>query len=167
MQQMAELHARYHGSVIGVQNVPKEDTRSYGIVATHRLKDKIHEITSIVEKPAPENAPSTLGVVGRYILSPRIFHYLEAIQPGAGGEIQLTDAIAALLLDEQVLAYEFNGIRYDCGSKLGYLKATVVYALKHPEVSEEFKAYLASHHNRERDREDDVYPARVAAKQTG
>jgi UTP--glucose-1-phosphate uridylyltransferase len=99
-----------------------------------------------VEKPKPEDAPSTLGVVGRYILTPRIFHHIENIKPGAGGEIQLTDAIAGLLTEQQVMAYEFKGIRYDCGNKLGYLKATVEYALKHPEVRDEFGAYLAALH---------------------
>ena len=102
------------------------------------------EVSSIVEKPAPEQAPSNLAVVGRYILTPRIFHHLERGKPGAGGELQLTDAIAALLDEERVLAYRFKGIRYDCGSKLGYLQATIAYARKHPEVAAEFNAYLSS-----------------------
>jgi UTP--glucose-1-phosphate uridylyltransferase len=97
-----------------------------------------------VEKPKPEEAPSTLGVVGRYILTPRIFSHLESVRAGAGGEIQLTDGIASLLKQEQVLAYAYKGIRYDCGSKIGYLKATIQFALKHPEVNVEFRDYLSS-----------------------
>jgi UTP--glucose-1-phosphate uridylyltransferase len=126
-----------------VQNVAREETAQYGIVDAQLLTDQVYKVDSIVEKPAPEDAPSTLGVVGRYILTPRIFHHLEHIQAGAGGEIQLTDAIAALLKEQQVLAYQFNGTRYDCGSKLGYLKATVEHALKHPELSREFAIYLS------------------------
>jgi UTP--glucose-1-phosphate uridylyltransferase len=101
-------------------------------------------VTAIVEKPQPSAAPSTLGVVGRYILTPRIFHHLQRVKPGAGGEIQLTDAIATLLNNEPVLAYQFDGVRYDCGSKLGYLKANVAYGLRHPEVRREFAAHLAA-----------------------
>jgi UTP--glucose-1-phosphate uridylyltransferase len=104
----------------------------------------VSRLTGIVEKPKPEDAPSTLAVVGRYVLSPRIFHYLENLRPGAGREIQLTDAIGRLLRDEDVFAYEFEGTRYDCGSKLGYLQATVAYALKHPEVADSFRDYLAT-----------------------
>ena len=106
------------------------------------LADRLSTIASIVEKPKPAEAPSTLGVVGRYVLTPRIFHYLENLRPGAGREIQLTDAISRLLRDERVLACEFEGRRYDCGTKLGYLEATVDYALKHPEVAAEFRRYL-------------------------
>jgi len=102
-------------------------------------------VNAIVEKPKPEDAPSNLGVVGRYILTPRIFHHIQHLKPGAGGELQLTDAIAALLKEQQVLAYDFAGTRYDCGSKLGYLQATVEYALKHSEVSKDFAAYLKKH----------------------
>jgi UTP--glucose-1-phosphate uridylyltransferase len=144
MKQMTDLYNYYHCSILGVQNVAPEETNQYGIVAATPLSDGLHKVSSIVEKPKPENAPSTLGVVGRYILTPRIFHHIENIKPGAGGEIQLTDAIAALLAEQQVMAYEFKGIRYDCGNKLGYLKATVEYALKHPEVRDEFGAYLES-----------------------
>ncbi|HUW29883.1 MAG TPA: UTP--glucose-1-phosphate uridylyltransferase GalU [Sulfuriferula sp.] len=144
MKQMVDLYNYYQCSLLGVQNVAREETSQYGIVAATSLTDGLHKVSSIVEKPRPENAPSTLGVVGRYILTPRIFHHIESIKPGAGGEIQLTDAIAGLLQEQQVLAYEFQGVRYDCGSKLGYLKATVEYALRHDEVSEEFHAYLQS-----------------------
>ncbi len=144
MKQMVDLYGYYNCSILGVQNVPREATSQYGIVEAMMLKDGVHKVNSIVEKPQPEVAPSTLGVVGRYLLSHRIFEHLEKTSPGAGGEIQLTDGIASLLLQEQVLAYEFDGIRYDCGSKLGYLKATVEQALKHPEVCDEFRAYLAT-----------------------
>jgi len=144
MKQMVDLYNYYQCSLLGVQNVAREETSQYGIVAATPLSNGLHKVSSIVEKPRPENAPSTLGVVGRYILTPRIFHHIENIQPGAGGEIQLTDAIAGLLQEQQVQAYEFQGVRYDCGSKLGYLKATVEYALRHDEVSEEFHGYLLS-----------------------
>jgi UTP--glucose-1-phosphate uridylyltransferase len=127
-----------------VQQVPREDTGAYGIVDATQLADRVSRVTAIVEKPKPEDAPSTLGVVGRYILTPRIFHHIRNLKPGAGGELQLTDAIAALLKEQQVLAYAYDGVRYDCGSKLGYLQATVEYALRHSEVSEDFAAYLKS-----------------------
>jgi len=143
MKQMVDKFSYYQCSVLGVQNVAREETGQYGIVDAQLLTDQVYKVDSIVEKPAPEVAPSTLGVVGRYILTPRIFHHLEHIQAGAGGEIQLTDAIAALLKEQQVLAYQFDGTRYDCGSKLGYLKATVEHALKHPELSREFARYLS------------------------
>jgi UTP--glucose-1-phosphate uridylyltransferase len=143
-RQMCELYNYYQCSLIGVQPVAPEDTASYGIVAAQPMAERLSRIEQIVEKPKPENAPSNLGVVGRYVLTPRIFHHLRQIERGAGGELQLTDAIAALLKEQQVLAYEFDGVRYDCGSKLGYLEATVEYALKHSEVGPEFQDYL--HH---------------------
>jgi len=142
MKQMVGTFDYYRCSVLGVQDVPREDTASYGIVATNPLGEQVERVSAIVEKPKPDVAPSTLAVVGRYVLTPRIFHYLENAQPGAGGEIQLTDAIAALLNEQQVLAYRYQGVRYDCGSKLGYLQATVEYALRHSEVGAEFSAYL-------------------------
>lgn len=145
MKQMANVFERAKCSVLGVQNVALKDTVQYGIVKCEPGRKGLHNMTGIVEKPQPEKAPSTLGVVGRYILTPRIFHHLAKIKPGAGGEIQLTDGIASLMKEEQVLAYEFSGVRYDCGTKIGYLKATLAYALKHPEVSREFDQYLASH----------------------
>lgn len=144
LKQMVDLYAHYHSSVIGVQDVPREETSAYGIVDAKELENGIYKMNSIVEKPKPEEAPSTLGVVGRYILTPRIFSHLERVQAGAGGEIQLTDGIASLLKQEQVLAYAYKGIRYDCGSKIGYLKATIQFALKHPEVNGDFRAYLSS-----------------------
>jgi len=142
MKQMVQVHAKNGGSVIAVQNIPREDTASYGIVSSEKVSPGISKITAMVEKPKPEEAPSTLGVVGRYILSPRIFHFLENTRPGAGREIQLTDGIGRLLREENVYAYEFQGRRYDCGSKIGYLEATVDLALKHPELADEFRAYL-------------------------
>jgi UTP--glucose-1-phosphate uridylyltransferase len=142
LRQMVDLYESCQCSVIGVQNVSREETRSYGIVNANSSGPRIHTVKGIVEKPAPEKAPSTLAVVGRYILTPRIFAMLESIKPGAGGEIQLTDGIAALLAHEKVLAYEFVGKRYDCGSKFGYLQATVEYALAHAELKDRFCAYL-------------------------
>ncbi len=142
MKQMVDVYDYYRSSVIGVQQVPAEDTRSYGIVDSKPLSDSLEQILRIVEKPKPEDAPSTLAVVGRYVLTPRIFPHLAQIGKGSGGEIQLTDGIAALLAEEQVLAYRYQGKRYDCGSKLGYLEATVAYGQRHPEVGKEFSAML-------------------------
>ena len=143
MKQMAQVHAKNGGSVIAVQNVARAETASYGIVSADAVSTGLSKVTGIVEKPKPEDAPSTLGVVGRYILSPRIFHFLENLRPGAGREIQLTDAIGRLLREESVMAYEFQGRRYDCGSKLGYLQATVNFALRHPELADDFRGFLA------------------------
>ena len=142
LRQMADEFEQQQCSIVAVQQVAREETRQYGIVKTQPLSGRVSRVAGIVEKPRPEEAPSTLAVVGRYILTPRIFACLEAVRPGAGGEIQLTDAIARLLDSEQVLAYEFEGKRYDCGSKLGYLQATVEYTLRHPELEGEFRAYL-------------------------
>ncbi len=142
MKQMVDVFDHYHSSVIGVEEIPPSETKSYGIVDGKEWEESIVKMSAIVEKPAPEVAPSNLGVVGRYVLKPRIFDHLRALKPGAGGELQLTDAIQALLADEQVLAYKYQGTRYDCGSKLGYLKATVEFALRHPEVGAEFETYL-------------------------
>ncbi|TVQ92879.1 MAG: UTP--glucose-1-phosphate uridylyltransferase [Chromatiaceae bacterium] len=141
-EQMAEVHERTGASVLSVQEVPPDETNKYGIVETERQADGSLRVISIVEKPAPNDAPSNLAVVGRYLLNPGIFDKLEQTRPGAGGEIQLTDAIAALLQDELVIAHPFEGKRYDCGSKLGYLEATVEYALNHPELGEAFRTYL-------------------------
>ncbi len=142
VRQMVDVFAQYQCSILGVQDVPREHTKQYGIVSSTNLDKDIEKVHGIVEKPAPEDAPSTLAVVGRYILTPRIFHHLEHVRPGAGGEIQLTDGIDALMRDEKLLAYRFNGIRYDCGSKLGYLQAQVAYGLRHEDLREEFAAYL-------------------------
>ncbi|MCX7174827.1 MAG: UTP--glucose-1-phosphate uridylyltransferase GalU [Proteobacteria bacterium] len=142
MRQMVDVYNTHQCSILAVQEVPRADTRSYGIVAAQPLAERLERITAIVEKPRPEDAPSTLAVVGRYILTPRIFHHLEQVQPGSGGEIQLTDGIAALLAEQQVLAYRYAGTRFDCGSKLGYLQAMVEFGLRHPEVGADFEAYL-------------------------
>ncbi|QEL65157.1 UDP-glucose pyrophosphorylase [Oryzomicrobium terrae] len=142
MQQMSEAFDYYNCSLLGVQDVPRADTKSYGIVDAQPVAERLERIAGIVEKPKPEEAPSTLAVVGRYILTPRIFHHLERVKPGSGGEIQLTDGIAALLEEEQVLAYRYEGVRYDCGSKLGYLQATVALGRRHPEVGAAFDTYL-------------------------
>ncbi|HQZ46487.1 MAG TPA: UTP--glucose-1-phosphate uridylyltransferase GalU [Usitatibacteraceae bacterium] len=142
LKQMVDLHVKSGASVIAVQNVARSETASYGIASTATPKGRLARLTGIVEKPKPAEAPSTLGVVGRYILSPRIFDFLEETRAGAGREIQLTDAIGRLLAAEAVYAYEFIGRRYDCGSKIGYLEATVDFALRHPEVARDFRAYL-------------------------
>ncbi|GAB4294701.1 MAG: UTP--glucose-1-phosphate uridylyltransferase GalU [Thiohalomonadaceae bacterium] len=142
MAQMVEMYTAHHCTLLGVEEVAAEDTDKYGIVKAVPMDERLSRIERIVEKPKPAEAPSTLAVVGRYILTPRIFELLETTGRGAGGEIQLTDAIAGLLREEPVLGYRFSGRRYDCGSKLGYLEATVEYALKHPELSDEFRSYL-------------------------
>ena len=142
MKQMTDVFDEHHCSVIGVLDVPRAETRSYGIVKSSYVSERLERFEGVVEKPKPEEAPSTLAVVGRYILTPRIFHHLENVKPGSGGEIQLTDGMAALLAEEQVLAYRYLGKRYDCGSKLGYLEATVDFGRRHPEVGADFSIYL-------------------------
>ena len=142
LKQMIDLHAKHGCSVIGVQNVAREETLHYGIVQVTPMEPGVSRMEAIVEKPAPDKAPSTLAVVGRYILTPTIFAQLEKVQAGAGGEIQLSDAIGALLKHETILAYEFTGKRYDCGSKFGYLQATVEYALEHPDLKNKFRSYI-------------------------
>lgn len=142
LSQMVEVYEYQGRSVLGVERVPQEETNKYGVVDATKMHDRVYKVNSIVEKPKPEEAPSNLAVVGRYILTPAIFDKLKQTGRGAGGEIQLTDAIADLLKDEQVLCYEFEGKRYDCGSKIGYMQATVEYGLKHKELSNEFRAYL-------------------------
>jgi len=146
MTQMVDLAARENASVIGVMQVAPEATSSYGIVESlaEPGAERVSRITRMIEKPKPGTTRSTLAVVGRYVLSPRIFHHLRTMPTGAGGEIQLTDGIVSLLVEERVLAYEFEGRRYDCGTKLGYLEATVDYALRHPEVADAFARYLES-----------------------
>jgi UTP--glucose-1-phosphate uridylyltransferase len=145
LAQMAEVYAQRHCSVLGVEEVPRANTHQYGIVKTDGGEPGT--VSAIVEKPKPEEAPSTLAVVGRYILSPAIFRHLAQVRAGAGGEIQLTDGIASLMQQEVVLAYRFKGTRYDCGSKLGYLQAMVAYGMKHPETGAEFSAYMKSQRN--------------------
>ncbi|MDO8845961.1 MAG: UTP--glucose-1-phosphate uridylyltransferase GalU [Methylicorpusculum sp.] len=142
MRQMVELYHQQHCSILGVERVAPSETGSYGIVKTEDYSGTFGRVDLIVEKPKPEVAPSNLAVVGRYILTPAIFDKIKNTQRGAGGEIQLTDAIASLLADERVLAFEFEGKRYDCGSKLGFLTATVELGLLHKELKEDFAVYL-------------------------
>jgi UTP--glucose-1-phosphate uridylyltransferase len=142
LRQMREHFDKHGASLLGVETVPADQTASYGIVAVQTEPNGVQRVTRIVEKPKPKDAPSNLAVVGRYILTPAIFAKLERTQRGAGGEIQLTDGIASLLADESVHVLPFAGIRYDCGSKLGYLRATVEYGLRHPELGASFRAYL-------------------------
>jgi UTP--glucose-1-phosphate uridylyltransferase len=144
LKQMVDLFNFQHCSILGTETVPKEDVSSYGVVDGVEVKPGLMEVSGIVEKPPVDQAPSNLAVVGRYILTPRVFDLLEDTQKGAGNEIQLTDAIAKLLTDQRVLSYNFEGRRFDCGSKLGYLKAQVEFALEHEEVGEDFRNYLRS-----------------------
>lgn len=142
LAQMAELAERESASVIAVQDVPLEQTSSYGVVATEDFVGSRGRIRGIVEKPRPESAPSTLAVVGRYVLDSAIFSYLESAKPGKGGEIQLTDAIAAMLSEHPTLAYRFAGRRFDCGSRIGLVEATIQYALDHDDLADEARAYM-------------------------
>ncbi len=150
LKQMTQIFSHKQVSVLAVQDVSLAETRSYGIVGTNKASKitggdpSLEEVTHMVEKPAPEDAPSTLAVVGRYILTPGVFDFLATLNPGAGSEIQLTDGISRLLQDEPVLAFRFSGRRFDCGSKIGYLQATVELGLKHPEVGTQFANYLAT-----------------------
>ena len=147
MCRMAEIFAKEGSSLLGVEEVPRDQTQSYGIVTIDKMQGDTARMHSIVEKPRPAEAPSNLGVIGRYVLTPRIFEMLSEVVPGAGGEIQLTDGISALLKHERVHAVRLPGKRYDCGSKLGYLQATLEYGLRHPETGEEFSRYLKSRKN--------------------
>ena len=144
LKRMIDIFEANQSSVLAVEQVQPQDTNKYGIVAAEPIENRLSRVVQIVEKPKPQEAPSTLAVVGRYIFTPAIFDCLKRTGQGAGGEIQLTDAIAKLLELEPVLAYEFEGKRYDCGSKLGYLQATVEYALRHPELKDAFASYLRS-----------------------
>ena len=144
LHQMAEVYGEKRSSVLGVELVPRKDTERYGIVAVEAPNSQTSRIRSIIEKPKPQVAPSNLAVVGRYVLTPAIFGHLEKLGHGSGGEIQLTDGIAALMGEEAVYAHRFEGQRYDCGSKLGYLQATVEYALAHPQLGRDFAKYLKS-----------------------
>lgn len=142
LSQMCAQFEREGRSLLAVQDVPRADTKQYGIVSATPYLPNLERVNGIIEKPAPDVAPSTLAVVGRYVLTNNIFNHLEKLDKGAGGEIQLTDGIAALMEEETVLAYRYEGQRYDCGSKLGYLKATVAMGLKHPETGPAFAEYL-------------------------
>ncbi|MBU2837371.1 UTP--glucose-1-phosphate uridylyltransferase, partial [Acidithiobacillus thiooxidans] len=142
LAQMIEQYEHYHAAILAIQHVPHKETNKYGIIQSWAWENRIHQISNIIEKPNPDDAPSDLGVVGRYILPPRIYDYLENLPAGTGGEIQLTDGIAALLRERQVLGFEFEGRRFDCGDKLGFLQATVEYGLRHAGVGTSFAEYL-------------------------
>ncbi|MGD2053701.1 MAG: UTP--glucose-1-phosphate uridylyltransferase GalU [Gammaproteobacteria bacterium] len=142
VKQMVQVYDKYQASIIGTQTVPIEDSEKYGMIAGAQIEDRVARVEQIVEKPSPSKAPSDQAIVGRYVLTPAIFDLLRTTQRGAGDEIQLTDGIAALREHEQVLAYSFEGRRYDCGSKIGYLQATVDFALQHDELADDFKNYL-------------------------
>lgn len=144
MAQMTATFEREQASLLAVQDVPRESTRQYGIVSTEAFGDRLEKVKGIIEKPLPDKAPSTLAVVGRYVLTNRIFSCLEKLGKGAGGEIQLTDGIEALMQYETVLSYRYKGRRFDCGSKLGYLQASVEIGLQHPETGAEFAQWLAN-----------------------
>jgi UTP--glucose-1-phosphate uridylyltransferase len=142
LTRMAQIFERQGSSLLGVEEVPRDQTQSYGIVTIDKMDGDQARIHSIVEKPKPADAPSNLAVIGRYVLTPRIFDLLAEIAPGAGGEIQLTDAISGLLVHERVLAVRLPGRRFDCGSKLGYLQATIELGLRHPDIGKDFAKYL-------------------------
>jgi UTP--glucose-1-phosphate uridylyltransferase len=142
MARMAEIFEKEGASLLGVEQVPREHTQSYGIVTIDPMAGDMARIRAIVEKPKPADAPSDLAVIGRYVLKPKIFELLAGVTPGAGGEIQLTDAISQLLAGERVLAVRLPGRRFDCGSKLGYVQATLEYGLRHAEIGEDFTRYL-------------------------
>ncbi|SFE92284.1 UTP--glucose-1-phosphate uridylyltransferase GalU [Paracidovorax wautersii] len=142
LKQMVEQFAEWQATILAVQEVPEEHTRRYGIVAGKPVNDRLLELSHMVEKPAPEDAPSRLGVAGRYILTPGVFREIASLPRGVGGEIQLTDGIAALMRREKVFAYRYDGKRYDCGSKEGFLEANVELALDHPQLGADFRAYL-------------------------
>jgi len=142
LKQLVGIYEHYRSSVIAVEQIQPEQSKSYGVVAGIAAGERLTKLSDIVEKPEPQNAPSDQGVVGRYIFNPSIFQHISQLKPGAGGEYQLTDAIQSLLKLEAVYAYAYEGVRYDCGSKIGFLKASVEFALRHPETGADFRAYL-------------------------
>ena len=144
LSQMVDVYENQECGVVGVQEVKKEEVKNYGVISGNKIEEDLWKVESIVEKPDPKDAPSNVAVVGRYILEPSIFDILEETGEGAGGEIQLTDALAEQAQKEKLMAYQFKGKRYDCGSKEGYLEATVEYALRHPKVGKDFQKYLDS-----------------------
>ncbi len=143
MTQMNAVYEEMQCSILGVEEIPIAHSNRYGMIRPKAIAEGLDQVMEIIEKPSPENSPSRIAVVGRYILNARIFDHLTKTVPGSGGEIQLTDAIESLLHEERVLAYRFKGTRYDCGSKLGYLEASVAFGRKHPEIGEEFEKFLA------------------------
>jgi UTP--glucose-1-phosphate uridylyltransferase len=142
LKQMMDVHRRYPTTILAVQRVPKSQTRSYGIIDARRIENGIYQVRNLVEKPAPDEAPSTMAIIGRYILTPEIFASLEATPPGKGGEIQLTDGLKLLMKKQPIYAFEFKGVRHDAGDKLGFLRATVEFGLKNEEFGEAFRRYL-------------------------
>ena len=144
LKQLISQHQKEQASVIAIEDIPKDKTIQYGIVDVSTSKDNLYKINSIVEKPQPKDAPSTLGVIGRYVFNPEIFDCLEKIKSGKGGEIQLTDAIQMLLGQQSIFAYQFEGKRYDCGDKLGFMKANIEFSKRHPEIGKEFIEFLKS-----------------------
>ncbi len=142
LKQMMEVHAQYKTSVVAIERISSEETIKYGIIEPRKILGRIYQVLSLVEKPEPTEAPSNLGVVGRYILLPQIFDVLKVTPPGKNQEIQLTDALQLLLKQQAIYAYEFEGVRYDTGTPLAWLKATVAFALKHPEFGQELREYL-------------------------
>jgi UTP--glucose-1-phosphate uridylyltransferase len=144
LSQMMAVHQHYQSSVVAVQAIQPEQSTSYGVISGKAFDERLTKMRGVVEKPSPSSAPSNLGVVGRYIFTPAIFKHIQTVQPDGDGEFQLTDAIQSLLQEQLVLAYQYEGVRYDCGMKLDYLKASVDIALAHPELQDEFKTYLAN-----------------------
>jgi UTP--glucose-1-phosphate uridylyltransferase len=142
LKQMMEVFTRYPSTILAIQKVPKSQTQNYGIVDAKKIEDGVYLVKDLVEKPSPDKAPSTLAIIGRYILTPEIFDALENTKPGKGGEIQLTDGLKLLMKKQPIYAYEFQGVRHDAGDKLGFLKATVEFGLKNKEFGSEFKSYL-------------------------
>ncbi len=142
MKQMIKVFNEYHSTILAVQRVPKKETHHYGIIKAKKIGPRVYKVLDMVEKPHPEDAPSNLAIIGRYILMPEIFHLLETVKPGKGGEIQLTDGIRAMLQRGDVYAYEFEGERYDAGDRLGFLKANVSFALNDHTLGREFKRFL-------------------------
>ena len=167
LAQMLERFDHYHCSLVAVEDIEREHSRSYGVVTGRRWDEHVFRMSRIVEKPAPDDAPSTLGVVGRYVLMPGIFEHLRRLDPAPGEEWQLSDAIQSLLADEQVLAYRYSGCRFDCGSKLGYLQACVDYALRHPEVRDAFAAWLRAREGCNAPRAGSATPGRFMTDDTG
>jgi len=142
LSQLISIYKKTKATVVAIERLPQELVSSYGVIAPEPIEERLYKAKELVEKPSPEEAPSNLAVIGRYVLTKNIFPILEHLPPGRGGEIQLTDAINELSQTDPIYAYEFEGKRYDCGDKLGYLKANVIYGLRHPKLGEEFKAFL-------------------------
>lgn len=142
LKQMMDVYTRYPATILAIQKVPKSQTRNYGIIDAKRIEDGVYLVKDLVEKPSPDEAPSNLAIIGRYILTPEIFTCLESTKPGKGGEIQLTDGLRLLMQKQPIYAYEFEGVRHDAGDKLGFLKATVEFGLKNEEFGDAFRNYL-------------------------